>query len=145
MQQVTAADLKALSKKQCLDFIRNKLAFKENTTITEMPTASVFGGNEMPIYETSTHRTFDMSGYDGDVGSCTLHNLAILNEFAYLGIYDYTAYLFLDFYKGTPTVYLSYFHVRENVEEEFIGFTTSEIIYEIFTLTIFSKERKRRR
>ena len=44
---------------------------------------------------------FDMSGYDGRVskGACTLWNQAILNRFAHLGLYDYTKFLFLDFYK----------------------------------------------
>ncbi len=39
-----------------------------------------------------------MSGYESHQGECTLQNLNVLNKFADLGIYDYTAYLYLDFY-----------------------------------------------
>jgi hypothetical protein len=54
------------------------------------------------------HKRFKMSGYEAETGSCTIWNTSILNEFADLGIYDYTCYLFLDFYKGTPKLYLRY-------------------------------------
>lgn len=52
------------------------------------------------------HRRFEMSSYENYKGECTLHNLSIINKFADLGIYDFTSYLFLDFHKGTPTLYL---------------------------------------
>jgi hypothetical protein len=86
-----------------------------------------------------------MSGYEGETGQCTKQNLAIVNEFADLGIYDYTSYLFLDFYKGQGTLYLKYFNDTENLEFELGGYTTSEIIYEIFAKTIFTGESRRRR
>ena len=70
---------------------------------------------------------------------------AILNEFADLGIYDYTSYLFLDFHNGTPTVYLKYFSENENLEYTFTGYTTTEIIFAILELTIFSGKPKRNR
>lgn len=78
-------------------------------------------------------------------GWCTLFNTAILNEFANLGIYDYTSYLFLDFDKGTPTVYLKYYDENENLEYDLNGYTTTEIIFTIFELTIFSGRSKRPR
>ncbi len=49
----------------------------------------------------------------------TVFNTAILNEFADLGIYNYTSYLFLDFHNGTPTIYLKYFLEDENLEYTF--------------------------
>lgn len=91
---------------------------------------------------------FQMSGYDDPFGvPCTVHNQKILNVFAYLGLYDYTNFLFLDFYKGNSSVYLRYwdsdeFYVDENFTQ---GFSTSEIIYEIFKLTILTDKRTRRR
>jgi hypothetical protein len=93
------------------------------------------------------HRRFNMSGYDGDkVGHCTLYNTSIVNEFAYLGIYDHTSYLFLDFYKGNPTLYLKYWSDDENLEfDELGGYGTTDIIYEIFKNTIFTNKTKRRR
>ncbi|WP_455674359.1 hypothetical protein [Phocaeicola sp.] len=110
-------------KEEVLDFIRKRL-FVEGQT---------------------EHRKFNMSGYESKTGECTVSNTAILNEFADLGIYDYTDYLFLDFYKGTPTVYLKYWGEEKNLEFNFDGYTTSEIIYEVFKLTIFSGMKKRRR
>ena len=86
-----------------------------------------------------------MSGCEQTTGWCTLFNTAILNEFANLGIYDYTSYLFLDFDKGTPTVYLKYYDENENLEYDLNGYTTTEIIFTIFELTIFSGRSKRPR
>ena len=62
-----------------------------------------------------------------------------------LGIYNYTSYLFLDFYMGVPTVYLKYFSEDENLEYTLDGYTTTEIIFTIFELTIFSGKPTRRR
>ena len=84
------------------------------------------------------HRRFEMSGCESQTGWCTVFNTAILNEFADLGIYNYTSYLFLDFHRGVPTVYLKYFSEDENLEYTLDGYTTTEIIFAIFELTIFS-------
>lgn len=87
-----------------------------------------------------------MSGYESETGECMINNLSIVNEFADLGIYDYTSYLFLDFYKGSPTLYLKYFTEAENLKiDDLDGYGTTEIIYRIFELTIFSNKPKRRR
>ena len=63
------------------------------------------------------HRRFEMSGFETQTGWCTVFNNDILNKFADLGIYNYTSYLFLDFYMGVPTVYLKYFSEDENLSE----------------------------
>ena len=60
-------------------------------------------------------------------------------------VFDYTSYLFLDFHNGTPTVYLKYFSENENLEYSFTGYTTTEIIFAILELTIFSGKPKRNR
>lgn len=91
------------------------------------------------------HRKFEMSGCESETGQCTKHNLEIVNEFADLGIYDYTNYLFLDFHKGSGTLYLKYFNENENIEVELGGCGTTEIIYEIFSKTILSDKPTRRR
>ena len=98
---------------------------------------------------------FEMTGYDSsdipnslyEKGSCTLHNQKILNVFAYLGLYDYTNFLFLDFYKGGSSLYFKYWRDDELfINDDFtIGATTTEIIYEIFKLTILSNRLTRRR
>jgi hypothetical protein len=95
---------------------------------------------------------FNMSGGDGTgdgiiKGSCTVHNQKVLNTFAYLGIYDYTQSLFLDFYKGGSSILLKYWEKEDVIfNEEFgNGNSTSEIIFKIFELTIFSNRIKRRR
>lgn len=91
--------------------------------------------------------SFDFSGYEGITGDCTLGNMKILNAFAFLGIYDYTEFLFLDFYKGNPKLYFKYWSDNEyyNDEDDLVGRSTSEIIYKIFELTIFTDKQKRRR
>jgi len=139
----TVEELRSRGKKEVLDYIRCRLAIGMESTIE--------------------HKRFNMSGYNNGenkrcntleskkgsgVGSCTLSNLEVLNTFADLGIYDYTTYLFLDFFKGTPTLYFQYFDDWANIEnhkKEFSGWGTIEIIYEIFLVTIFSDEKTRRR
>ncbi|MCY1541732.1 hypothetical protein D9M68_774340 [compost metagenome] len=135
---MTAEILKTKPKEEVLDFIREKLSFKDLTPHMRYDGAEDFLNKQ--------HRRFDMSGYESETGECTISNMGILNEFAYLGIYDYTHYLFLDFYKGSPTLYLKYWNDNQNLEfEDWSGYGTTEIIYEIFKLTIFSDKVKRRR
>ncbi|HMP28100.1 MAG TPA: hypothetical protein PKD85_00785 [Saprospiraceae bacterium] len=133
----TAEMLKNKTKKDVFNFIRSRLAF-DNTLIDQLRNID----NELMKKE---HRRFEMSGYENEKGMTTLHNQNIMNQFAYLGIYDYTSYLFLDFHKGTPTLYMKYFFDNENLEFELNGFGTTEIIYFIFEKTIFSEKGKRRR
>jgi hypothetical protein len=135
---MTADILKTKSKEDVLNFIRERLSF-----VNEVSSHLRQTDQEMFKKE---HRRFDMSGYEEKTGKCTVSNLAILNEFADLGIYDYTSYLFLDFYKGTPTLYLKYFNENENIEvDKWSGLGTTEIIYKIFERTIFSSKKIRRR
>lgn len=125
-----------ITKADALDFIRKKLSFKS----IEADLRHV----DLNLFE-KEHRRFDMSGYESETGAVTIYNTAILNEFAYLGIYDYTRYLFLDFYKGNPTLYLRYWDSEENLEFELDCLGTTEIIYRIFELTIMTDKIKRRR
>jgi hypothetical protein len=125
------------TKKEVLEFIRERLSFDNNIE-------SQLRHSDKEIFK-KEHRRFEMSGYESETGQCTKHNLEIMNEFANLGIYDYTSYLFLDFYKGHGTLYLKYFNDNENLQFELGGSTTSEIIYEIFVKTIFTGESRRRR
>lgn len=137
----TLDELKKMPKEEVLNFIRQKLAFDENY-ISQL--RYIVRNSDCEDWQ-KEHRRFEMSGYEGEVGFCTTHNLAILNEFAYLGIYDYTKYLFLDFYKGSCTLYLQYCGEYENLEFDFSGYGTTEIIFEIFEKTIFSNKQTRRR
>jgi hypothetical protein len=135
---MTAEELKSKSKDEVMNFIRQRLSFNEKIT-------SSMRNLESDQVE-KQHKRFEMSGYESKTGECTVWNTSVLNEFADLGIYDYTSYLFLDFYKGTPILYLKYFQKNEDLEfDEWGGYGTTEIIYEIFQLTIFSDKRKRRR
>ncbi len=135
---MTVEELQSKPKNEIMDFIRNRLSFNEgiNSSMRYIDSEQV----------AKQHKRFDMSGYESNTGQCTVWNTSVLNEFANLGIYDYTSYLFLDFYKGEPTLYLKYFYENEDlVFNEWGGLGTVEIIYEIFKLTVFSKKRKRRR
>lgn len=134
---MTVKTLQLIPKKEVIDYIRKRLAFDENfeKQLRHIPCEAI--RNE--------HRRFEMSGYEKETGQCTINNLAILNVFADLGIYDFTHYLVLDFYKGQATLYLKYFNDTTNSEFELSGYGTTEIIYEIFLKTIFSNKPKRRR
>lgn len=130
-----------MSKEEVLNFIRETLRFDSNMLRQIKNLDSYYAKHD-------EHRRFEMSGYDwGEPGSCVVQNMNILNTFAYLGIYDHTTYLFLDFYKGTPTIYYQYWNTDThlNTGDSFSAYTTSELIYEVFCLTIFSKHGTRRR
>lgn len=127
--------LKQNSKEEVLDFIRERLPFREDIQ-------SQLRHVDREVFQ-KEHRRFDMSGHEGTTGWSTVFNSAILNEFADLGIYNYTSYLFLDFDKGKPTLYLKYFSEDENLEFDFTGCSTCDIIYAIFELTIFSDKKER--
>jgi len=136
----TVETLKEKSKAEIFDFIKKELKFNEDVISQLRYSLS------QPITQLEKeHRRFDMSGYDGRI-NCTVFNTAILNVFAYLGIYDYTEYLFLDFYKGHCKLYLKYWNGTENLELiDESGYGTTEIIYKVFEATIFSGRPKRRR
>lgn len=134
---MTAEILKTKTEEEVSDFIRKRLAFE-----TEILSQLRYVDKDAFKKE---HRRFEMSGYEDHPGDCTLQNLDIVNLFADLGIYNYTSYLFLDFHKGDGTLYLKYFWENENLEINLGGYTTVEIINEIFKKTIFSDKRTRRR
>lgn len=100
---------------------------------------------------------FEMSGYDDHdtlkdptthrlKGTCVMHNQKVLNTFAYLGIYDYTDYLYVDFYKGGGRLgYRLWGGRHEHKEVELAGDGTIEIILAVFKLTVLSNRDTRRR
>ena len=125
-------DIRLLSKDERHRFIRETLAFNINP--------NQFRHIHMNVLK-AEHRRFDMAGFGSEV---TKFNMDILNEFAYLGIYDYTHYLYLDFYKGTPKLYLKYWNSPSSEEIELSSFGTTEIIDRILELTVLSDLSKRR-
>lgn len=130
-------NLKQMKKEEVFNFIRQRLSFSEDLKRQLKHVKEDDFEKE--------HRRFEMSGQEETKGWCTVFNTAILNEFANLGIYNYTSYLFLDFHNGTPTVYLKYFFEDENLEYDLTGYTTTEIIFTILELTIFSGKPERDR
>ena len=133
---LTVGELRKKDKDEILDYIRYRLS--------------------VGMKSTEYHKRFNMSGYEdlfngidreaSYTGRCVLSNLEVLNTFADLGIYNYTDYLYLDFYKGIGTLYFRYLgHNEMNREEDFGGYGTTDIIYEIFLRTIFSNMVQRRR
>jgi hypothetical protein len=140
---MTKEELKKMTDDEIKTFIRNTLKFD----------TSSFRHCDKSLLD-KEHLRFEMSGYENKTGDTTIKNQAILNKFAYLGIYDYTYYLFLDFYKGQGTLYMKYWDANgfidasgddENIEIDFGGYGTVDIIYEIFKLTIFTNYHTRRR
>jgi hypothetical protein len=134
-------NLKTNTDEEILNFIRKTLEFE--SIIND----SIRLNEPFDITKKPQHYRFDMSGYDGNIiGDCTVNNMNILNKFTKLGIYDYTHYLFLDFYQGTPSIYLKYWNSDQNLEiDNLAGYTTSEIILKIFKLTILTDKETRRR
>jgi len=126
-RNLTADALKESSSGDVLNYIREKLKFNYNLL------------KQLHCYQYSKdkneHRRFDFSGdfYEGIVS-----NINIINEFADLGIYDNLDYLFVKFYKGSAIIYYKYVYDQNCYHsEDLSGLTTSEIIYEIFKITIF--------
>ena len=132
---MTKHEIGKKTKDEIMDFIRQRLSLNISSHIRYVDEAQLH----------KEHKRFDMSGYENKTGQCTMSNLSILNEFADLGIYDYTTYLFLDFYKGCATLYYQYFNEGENLTCDLSGFGTTEIILEILRVTIFSNKPERRR
>ena len=140
MKTMTKEKLQNISGNQICDFIRERLSFVKYIPYLE---------NQIRRTEFNDlreeHRRFDMSGYESKTGDCTLQNMSILNEFADMVIYDYTKYLFLDFYKGGGELYYQYWEDRVNLQMGYAGEGTVDIIYDIFQKTIFSGKCTRRR
>jgi len=135
---MTVETLKQMSKDDVLDFIRQRRTItKEDGSIEKL--------------------SFDFDARDT---KGTIHNMNILNLFADLGIYDTTNLLFLNSRKGNFMLYMLYwadegtvisipekdiFHDENKylVFDEYGGWSTSEIIYDVFEKTIFSDKPKK--
>jgi len=120
--------LRTMSREAILDYIRGELTQGTERLRFEM---SGYDEHQAPRWSGESHLRI--------VGSCVLHNQRVLNTFAHLGIYDYSKYLYVDFYKGCGCIYI------DNEEHEVGGDTTAGIIYEVFKLTILSGKGRRRR
>lgn len=136
---MTKEELRSKSSEEICEFITNRLAFSKAFI-------GQFRHSDFDKLK-KEHRRFEMSGYDEDgVGSCTVFNTNILNEFADVGIYDYTTYLFLDFYKGAGTLYYQYFFEEDQHHKvELCGYGTVGIIYAVLEKTVLSGKKERRR
>jgi hypothetical protein len=131
-------DLKRMTEKELDAFILERLSFS----------GKVSQSIRYEEGKKDDHYRFNMSGYDlGKRGSCDINNRFILDLFADVGIYDYSHFLSLDFYKGVGTLYISFWDDREKTlyEECFSGAGTREIIKDILTMTVLSDRQTRRR
>ena len=130
------------------DFVKTLAALPESTVLEYIRTELTKDGKRL---------RFDMSGYDNfftdqdrpynGLGTCVKHNTKVLQTFAHLGIYDTTHFLYLDFYKGIPTLYwMDWGSDKLNTTDDAMsGYSTSEIIYEVFKVTIFNENATYRR
>lgn len=138
--QITIEELKKLSKEEVLNEIRKILSFEQgilDSLKDHKNTTSLSRDNQ--------HYRFEMSGYETIPGQVTIYNQNILNKFAFLGIYDFTDFLVLDFYKGSVRLFYQYFYSGNLIEEELDNYRTVDIIYRVFEITLFSDQGKRRR
>jgi len=122
---MTKYELQKKSKEEVIAFIRERLSL--NKYIENLRHVNVDDFKK-------EHLRFNMTGYD------IPHNLMVLNMFADIGIYGYTSYLFLSFYKGNGTLYLKYFYEDIGQEFDFSEYGTVEIIFQIFQKTICSNK-----
>lgn len=143
-------DINTMDENSIMKMIEDRLKIDAREYFSR---SKILQGDELreELEKEEVHRGFNMSGYDSwqpstfkGPGACTLHNQSILNAFADLGIYDYSHYLVVDFYKGTPIIYLKYWG-GEYYEEDYGGWGTTEIIYEVLKLTTLSGRTTRRR
>lgn len=130
---MTKETIAGLSTDQIEKAIRQRLSFEDISYQLSHVDKDLFREKE--------HRRFNMSGY----GDSVLTTQAILNEFFDLGIYDYTTYLFLNFYKGDGVLYYQYIGEDENRTEDLGGHGTIEIIHKILQLTALSGRKPYRR
>lgn len=132
---------------QIKNFIRERLRIVEPETIRRDVRSKGSTEEYITFLEilTKQHKRFEMSGYETKTGQSVVRTQEILNLFADLGIYNYVTYLFLDFYKGVPMLFLRYWNQDENLEFDLGGYGTVDIIYEIFKLTILNKNLPIRR
>ena len=102
---------------------------------------------------------FEMSGYNYENSESgfnlekdvcvSVYNQRIIDRFAFLGIYDYFKFLHIDFYKGTGELYFRSWGDSHYIgycnEDDFGGWSTTDIIYYIFEISILSNNKTRRR
>lgn len=82
------------------------------------------------------HLRFEMSGFDEKKITSIEINNNILLLFAKFGIYKNCDYLFISFHKGTPYIHFKKINELEhNLIDSLSGYTTCEIIEQIFILT----------
>ncbi len=113
-----------MTTEEIKEFIRERLAF-DKSLLKHFRTIDAY---QVKAIE---HYRFDMSGYgDGD-NDCYFENLEILKKFADCGIWDYVAYLYLDAYKGTMTLYWGWWEnsTPKNTKKMYLAFNTTEDTY----------------
>lgn len=145
-------ELKEMTDKELYKFIRERLSIKNNIEWMRF--------NYFRLSESRHGLGFEMSGYDnGDDcknnnlhGTCEIYNRHLLDIFSDIGIYDYTKFLDLDFYKGSGFLHYKLFYDYKynepfNVHKiiDFGNESTSTIIFNILKLTVLSDNEERRR
>ena len=102
---------------------------------------------------------FEMSGYNYENSESgfnlekdvcvSVYNQNIIDRFAFLGIYDYFKFLHVDFYKGAGELYFRFFdrsyYAVDCEEKDFGGWSSADIIYYIFEISILSNHKTRGR
>jgi hypothetical protein len=135
-----AYHLSKLNEEEVLNFIRDVLV--KNTPpyqITESAEFEDEDGDEYWELREKSRLRFDMGVLFDEVSKGVEKNQFIIDLFKNLGIYNYTSKFSLKFHKGCPFInYVYYNEFLEHENDVLGGYTTSELIYEIFKLTIFS-------
>jgi len=134
-----AYQLSKMKEEDILNYIREVLT-KNNAPYQIMTTDEFMDDDQ--YYEDKRDKNrlrFDMGVLFDEVSKGVEKNQFIIDLFKNLGIYNYTSKFSLKFHKGCPFInYVYYNEFFEQENDKLCGYTTSEIIYEIFKLTIFS-------
>ena len=133
-----AYQLSKLNEESVLEYIRQILT--DNTPSYQiLPNSEFICDSSFQFEHRKNRLRFEMDTLHDEKSEDVEKNQFIIDLFQNLGIYNYTHYLNLKFHKGNPIIsYRYYGDFNEYENNDFGGYTTSEIIYEIFKLTIFS-------
>lgn len=127
-----AYQLSKLNQEEILNYIRNVL-------VNNTPPYQFNEQDDEYVIRQKSRLRFDMEVLFKEVSECVEKNQFIIDLFKNLGIYNYTSKFSLKFHKGCPFInYVYYNEFLEHENDVLGGYTTSELIYEIFKLTIFS-------
>lgn len=93
------------------------------------------------------HKRFEMSGYGETAATCSIHNNNILRLFVDWGLYSQIEFIYVDAYKGNITLHYKEWGSDDYkcVEDEYGGWGTVDILYDIIQRVVVNNSASYRR